>query len=355
MRSSRGGRTILSVVTVASDAVPRLEEVDLGVCRGIRFDAGSDRWTIVLPGAFYPVTAPLLWFAREAALSAGCSVLAVDDRYDRNTEPLRWVEERARAAIDHVGADTRPLIVAKSITSLASSLGAELSLPGIWLTPLINAGGTSVSAPVMAGLRAGSVPLMLIGGTADPSWDGAVARSLPGAEVLEIVDADHSLQVPGDMDRSLETLRRVASAVRRFAASADTQPDAEVGHLTGLDHVQLAMPAGGEARAREFYGDLLGLAEVAEPEALLERGGCWFVGRGVHLHLGVETEFHPATKAHPGLRVERLAALCDRLTAAGISVVADEAIVGVRRCYASDPFGNRLEFIEDADSGFTQR
>jgi catechol 2,3-dioxygenase-like lactoylglutathione lyase family enzyme len=130
--------------------------------------------------------------------------------------------------------------------------------------------------------------------------------------------------------------------------------DDQPGVLTGLDHVQLAMPAGGEAQARDFYGGLLALTEVAKPAALQGRGGCWFVGPGLHLHLGVAAEFRPATKGHPGFRVRGLAALRDRLAGAGISVTDDQALPEVRRFYASDPFGNRLEFIEDADAGFTQ-
>ena len=83
--------------------------------------------------------------------------------------------------------------------------------------------------------------------------------------------------------------------------------------LTGLDHIQLALPAEGEAAARAFYGDLLGLTEVARPAPLAARGGCWFVGPGLQLHLGVETPFAPARKAHPAFLVTDLAALKARL------------------------------------------
>lgn len=131
--------------------------------------------------------------------------------------------------------------------------------------------------------------------------------------------------------------------------------DDKPGLLTGLDHVQLAIPIGGEGQAREFYVGLLGLTEVAKPAALQGRGGCWFIGTGVQLHLGVAADFRPATKAHPGFRVRGLTVLRDRLAAAGVSVTDDDALPQVRRFYASDPFGNRLEFIEDADAGFTHQ
>ncbi|MDQ3689362.1 MAG: VOC family protein [Chloroflexota bacterium] len=125
--------------------------------------------------------------------------------------------------------------------------------------------------------------------------------------------------------------------------------------MTGIDHVQLAIPPNGEAQARDFYGSLLGLREVPKPEPLTQRGGCWFTGAGIHLHLGVTDDFLPARKAHPAFRVRDLGALRDRLTSSGVVVEDDDALAGIRRFYAADPFGNRLEFIEDADGGFTER
>ena len=117
-------------------------------------------------------------------------------------------------------------------------------------------------------------------------------------------------------------------------------------HIHGLDHVQLAMPPGEEARAREFYGGVLGLDEVPKPANLAVRGGVWFEGGSLRLHLGVEADFRPAKKAHPALLVKGLEAITRRLQGAGIAVVTDEPLVGYRRFHASDPFGNRLEFLE---------
>ncbi len=123
--------------------------------------------------------------------------------------------------------------------------------------------------------------------------------------------------------------------------------------ILGLDHVQLAMPAGGEAAARQFYDGLLGLAEMPKPEPLRVRGGCWFAGNGVQIHLGVTPDFVPAGKAHPAFIVSDLEGLRQKLLAAGVKVAADTAVPHVHRFYASDPFGNRLEFIQDGD-GFNQ-
>jgi catechol 2,3-dioxygenase-like lactoylglutathione lyase family enzyme len=69
--------------------------------------------------------------------------------------------------------------------------------------------------------------------------------------------------------------------------------------ITDIDHIQLAMPSGGEAAARSFYAGLLGFGEVEKPPALAARGGCWFKQGAVALHLGVKEPFAPARKAHP--------------------------------------------------------
>ncbi len=120
--------------------------------------------------------------------------------------------------------------------------------------------------------------------------------------------------------------------------------------VLGLDHVQLAMPPGREVEARHFYGTILGLREIAKPAPLAARGGCWFEGPGTQIHLGIEEEFVPARKAHPALRVADLDVCRQVLAAAGIQTIPDTTLPHVRRFYAADPFGNRLELIQAGDS-----
>lgn len=115
--------------------------------------------------------------------------------------------------------------------------------------------------------------------------------------------------------------------------------------ITGVHHVQLAMPPEAEAEAERFYADLLGIPAVPKPENLAGRGGRWFRGAGVEIHLGVEDGFRPARKAHPALLVEGLDRLRERLRAAGVPVAADRPLEGYERFYVSDPFGNRIELI----------
>jgi catechol 2,3-dioxygenase-like lactoylglutathione lyase family enzyme len=121
--------------------------------------------------------------------------------------------------------------------------------------------------------------------------------------------------------------------------------------LRAFHHVQVAMPSGEEDAAERFYAGLLGLRRVPKPEVLAGRGGAWFRGDGVEVHLGVESDFRPARKAHPAFVVERLEELRARLEEAGVQLEEQPQFEGFRRFHAFDPFGNRLEFLEPEPSG----
>lgn len=116
--------------------------------------------------------------------------------------------------------------------------------------------------------------------------------------------------------------------------------------IVGLDHVQLAMPGGGEERARAFYCGVLEMTELPKPAHLAVNGGCWFESGGAHVHLGVEVEFRPARKAHPSLLVDDLAALAARLEAAGCDYAPGKPLDGYIRGDTHDPFGNRIELMQ---------
>jgi hypothetical protein len=123
--------------------------------------------------------------------------------------------------------------------------------------------------------------------------------------------------------------------------------------LAAIDHVQLAVPPGSEDLLRPFYAGALGMTEIPKPPVLADRGGCWFSSGTVQLHLGVEADFRPARKAHPGLRVTGIDAVAARLAAAGAPVVWDDKLPGHRRFFSEDPVGNRLEFLEPVQPGTT--
>jgi catechol 2,3-dioxygenase-like lactoylglutathione lyase family enzyme len=113
-----------------------------------------------------------------------------------------------------------------------------------------------------------------------------------------------------------------------------------------IHHVQLSAPSGSEAAARRFWSGLLGFDEVQKPPALAARGGCWFRGHGIELHIGIEEGFGPARRAHPGFLVDGLEAWAAKLEQGGHRVEWDDEFPGMNRFYSADPFGNRLEFLE---------
>lgn len=189
-----------------------MQDVDLGVCKGHFFASDPSRVAILLPGAYYLPAAPLLWFGREALQANGWSVLQVWDQRSGGVDAQQWVDDRLQAALAHVGSGPRRLVLAKSLTSLALPAVAALGLPGVWLTPLLSRDN------VRSGLASSQAPTLAIGGGADPTWDSKFAASLSDVEIVEIAQADHSLQLPGDTARSLEMLGAVTLAIDSFVA-----------------------------------------------------------------------------------------------------------------------------------------
>lgn len=115
-----------------------------------------------------------------------------------------------------------------------------------------------------------------------------------------------------------------------------------------LHHVQVSGPEGCEDQMRAFYVGVLGMTEVDKPELLRGRGGAWFRAGRAEIHVGIEEDFRPARKAHPGLAVADVDALAGVVGAAGAPVTWDDKIPGLRRFHTSDPVGNRLEFQQAA-------
>ncbi|MES2325197.1 MAG: VOC family protein [Pseudomonadota bacterium] len=116
-------------------------------------------------------------------------------------------------------------------------------------------------------------------------------------------------------------------------------------YITGMDHVQVAMPVGAEDLARAFYHGILGLPEIPKPAVLAVRGGVWFQCGSVQIHLGADPDFQAAKKAHPALVVSDFSALAEVLARHGMAVQPKETVGGRQRANVFDPFGNRVELI----------
>lgn len=121
--------------------------------------------------------------------------------------------------------------------------------------------------------------------------------------------------------------------------------------IAAIDHVQIAIPAGGEAVARAFYADLLGLTEVPKPASMAARGGAWYRAGDVKVHLGVERDFRANDKAHVAFRVADVAGLTNKAEALGFKVKQDDELPGHVRAFLYDPFGNRIEILKPIGEG----
>jgi hypothetical protein len=191
-----------------------VRRIDLGPCAGLVHEHDPARWVVVLPGMQYTTQAPLLWFAREAAAGGGHTVLEVLDSLPDGDEPFAWARDRARRALDHArassGDDGEIVVVGKSLASAAAGLAADRLLPAVWLTPLLD------RPRVVDDVARASRPALLVGGSADETWQ---PDALPDSGLLEIVHLDgldHSLQRPGDPAASLQALGAVTDRVGRF-------------------------------------------------------------------------------------------------------------------------------------------
>ncbi len=116
--------------------------------------------------------------------------------------------------------------------------------------------------------------------------------------------------------------------------------------VTGLEHLLIAVPEGGEDEERRFFIEFLGFKDVEKPDSVADRRGFWLTAGAVNLHIGTEADFRPAKKAHPAFLVADLDAVRTRLEAAGYPTTDDVALPGFRRFFTADPFGNRIELLE---------
>ena len=188
---------------------------------------------VVVPGGMFGPAAGLLMYAAAVAERRGATVHRhswshqhqhqQQPQQQRLHQPQRqpqpqppapfepsienWVRGELGPLFESI--DGTPLLIAKSLGTNAATLAAERSLPAVWLTPIL-------TVPwVAAALGRARAPFLLVGGTADAMWDGALARRL-SPYVLEVEGADHGMYVPGPLTDSVEVLGRVVAAMEEF-------------------------------------------------------------------------------------------------------------------------------------------
>ena len=188
------------------------ERVELGACAALRHDGDPARCAVVLPGMVYPTRAPVLWFAREAAVAEGWSALEVLGEPGEHADPVGWQRAAAEAALAAAAAE-RVLVIGKSLATLLAGMVSDNDLPAVWLTPALT------ESAVSEGLARARRPTIVMGGSADDFWRRDAIPDNPALEVIELPGLDHALQVPGDPLGSLDPLRHVVDAVQQMTAN----------------------------------------------------------------------------------------------------------------------------------------
>jgi peroxiredoxin/diadenosine tetraphosphate (Ap4A) HIT family hydrolase/catechol 2,3-dioxygenase-like lactoylglutathione lyase family enzyme len=337
---------------VLSDADFRLTDA-LGLPT---FEAGGmrlmKRLTLLARGGrieacFYPVFPPdadaervLAWLRERGTPSSSCVFCGIA-RGELDAVRLHDDDDVAAFLDSHPVRPGHTLIIPKAHVATFDELPAALGAR-------ILAVGQTLAQRMKAAFRVERVAFLFSGGDVAHVH----AHVFPMHEKTDLTSGRYVVG-PAEVRWSSEHLRADRASLERVrgeltdAAGGGERAAAGGGaHVVSIDHVQLAMPAGGEAAARAFYAGVLGLEEEPKPAALAGRGGAWFRRGAVQLHLGVEAEFRPARKAHPALRVEGLAALVARCEAAGHAVTRDVPLAGIERVHVADPFGNRIELLE---------
>jgi len=117
--------------------------------------------------------------------------------------------------------------------------------------------------------------------------------------------------------------------------------------ILSVHHAQITIPIGEEDAARSFYCDLLGMPEIVKPSELAGRGGFWLEIGGFQIHIGTEdfTGRKPS-KAHVAYLVEDLDGWRQKLVNNKVEILDGIPIPNYRRFEFRDPFGNRVEFMQ---------
>jgi hypothetical protein len=188
--------------------------IDLDPGEAVLHDGDPERCVVLLPGVRYFSQAPLLWFAREAALAAGWAVLELSERAPADEEPFEWIRARGESALNAAGA-TQVAMIGKSLGSAVAPLATQRALPAVWLTPLL------IRPEVVSALAATDRPTLIVGSRADQTWGNAELPENEALEVMELDGLDHSLQVEGDPLASIDVLREVTERVAGFFERLD--------------------------------------------------------------------------------------------------------------------------------------
>lgn len=118
--------------------------------------------------------------------------------------------------------------------------------------------------------------------------------------------------------------------------------------ILGLHHAQITIPKGAEEEGKHFYRDVLGLPEVEKPASLKGRGGFWLQVGNHEVHVGTEDGFdRNQTKAHLAYKVNDIIHWRGVMKRNDVDILDSVPLPNYERFEFRDPFGNRVEMIQE--------
>ena len=113
--------------------------------------------------------------------------------------------------------------------------------------------------------------------------------------------------------------------------------------ISGIDHIQIAVPRALEAKCLAFYRELFAFPELSKPPELQARGGAWFQVGALQMHIGVEPDASPKSKRHICFLTSDLARAKLAVLEHGVAIEEESVAEGLSRFFIRDPAGNRIE------------
>ncbi|MEH1813611.1 MAG: VOC family protein [Nostoc sp.] len=127
--------------------------------------------------------------------------------------------------------------------------------------------------------------------------------------------------------------------------------------LNAVHHIQVTYPLEVEEAMLSFYSEVLGLTEIARPDAIKNDSGAWYKLGDIELHVSREKNANnQASRRHFCFQVDNLNAFEEHLKEHRIEIIPDQRpLPGCVRFFLRDPGGNRIEIAEFVKSTFAQR
>ncbi len=196
-----------------------------------RQERETNHLTVLFPGYGYTAQMPLMYYPARLLVEIGADVFVLGYNYSQRSdfhsasleERDLWLRTDTLAAYEVASTQRnydRVTLVGKSIGTRAIghllATGRQLpSLECVWLTPILR------NELLCTQIKARPHRALFVVGTADSHYDPVKLSEVQDAttgQALIIENADHSLEVDGDIVQSIRHIERIIAEIQRFLA-----------------------------------------------------------------------------------------------------------------------------------------